>query len=557
MRFPFLLLTSLLAVTGTLEAQFVRGTVRHETTGVPLGGTFVVLLDADSLEVARTITDPLGQFALAPPRAGRYRLRTERIGFRSLVSSDMALDDRPRSPVDLRIAPIVIRLAALMVSGESRECRIVGDQALDVLSVWEEARKVLQAVAWSDLQEQLVYEVERFERSYTPSLALVRETRTTTPSRHVLPFRSRSPRELDEGGYVIIEEDSVVYEAPDAEVFFSNPFLQHHCFALDEAIQDGRRVLGLRFEPVRGRTRPDVKGVFWVDAETAALQRVAFTYVNVGAWQRERGAGGEAEFVQLPDGRWIVNRWWIRMPLVVQNQTLKGPVWDLVQAIAGYEEEGGVVRRVYAGDGRLLYARDRTTVRGTVFDSTSGHGLTNAFVRLAGTDHVTITQADGSYWLPGVSEGRYSVTVEHPRAALLGVMPEAEVSLGSGGEERVDLALPSAPTLARRHCSDPSRRGRLGLLVGRVRDDASGMEVADATVQVVWLIGDAAEPRERRTQTPTDSTGAYRLCVPRGAPLSVELWADDQLLAATPALVGASGLLVADLTIRDPNRRPN
>jgi hypothetical protein len=557
MRYALLLSSMLAVFPGALEGQMLRGTVRHEVTGVPLSGTFVVLLDADSLEVTRTITDPLGEFALAPPRSGRYRLRTERIGFRSRVSSDIVLGDGPPPTVDLEISPIVIRLAALTIRGESRECRVVGDQALGVLAVWDEARKVLEAVAWLDLQEQLIYELERFERSYTPSLALLRETRSTTPSRHVLPFRSRSPQELEERGYVIIEEDSIVYEAPDAEVFFSEPFLQHHCFALDETIQGGRRLVGLRFEPVRGRTLPDVQGVFWLDAETAALQRVAFSYVNVGVWQRERGAGGEVEFAELPDGRWIVSRWWIRMPLVVRNQTLKGPVWDLVQAVAGYEDEGGVVRRVYAGDGRTLFARDRGTVRGTVFDSTVGRGLPNAFVRLAGTDHVTITQADGSFWLPDLPEGRYTIVVDHPRAALLGVMPDAAVSLVAAGEVRVDLALPAVPTLAHRYCSDRPRAGVLGLLVGRVRDQATSTEVAGAAVQVVWLTGEGPEQRERRAEVPTDSTGSYRLCVPTGAALSVELWAGGRLLAATPAIVGVSGLLVADLTIRGPDRRPD
>ncbi|NIM52748.1 MAG: hypothetical protein GTN78_05460 [Gemmatimonadales bacterium] len=554
-RALLLVATVLLVGASAAGAQTVKGIVRQSDTSAPMGGTYVVLLDPDSLEVTRALTNPLGEFNITAPRPGSYRVRTEQIGYRSVVSSLFTLSEEKVTELELLVQPVIVRLDAITIRGEARECRVVEEQALEVLAVWDEARKVLQAVAWSDLQGHLVHELERFERWYSFTFRLLHEARSTTPTRHVLPFRSRSVEELEELGYVLLEGDSVVYEAPDAEVFFSDLFLQHHCFSLDEANWDGRRMVGLRFEPVRGRALPDVKGVFWLDRATAALERLELGYVNVGMWQRERGASGELEFARLPDGRWFVSRWWILMPLVRRVETMKGPVWDLRDAVVGFEEEGGEVRRVYAPDGRTLYARGRATVRGVIFDSTSGRGLADAYVRLAGTRSVTISEADGSYWLTDLPEGRYTVTFTHPRATLLGLADEGEVDLEVGVVARVNLALPSPRTIVERVCPEPATAAEEGLLVGRVYDTARDTVMVGARVRVVWLEGGTPTDRLRWVEVETDSEGIYRACVPRSAALSVEVRVGGEPLAAAPAVFGESRLRILDVEVRRPEGR--
>ncbi len=554
-RALLLVATVLLVGASAAGAQTVKGIVRQSDTSAPMGGTYVVLLDPDSLEVTRALTNPLGEFTITAPRPGSYRVRTEQIGYRSVVSSLFTLSEEKVTELELLVQPVIVRLDAITIRGEARECRVVEEQALEVLAVWDEARKVLQAVAWSDLQGHLVHEMERFERWYSFTFRLLHEARSTTPTRHVLPFRSRSVEELEELGYVLLEGDSVVYEAPDAEVFFSDLFLQHHCFSLDEANWDGRRMVGLRFEPVRGRALPDVKGVFWLDRATAALERLELGYVNVGMWQRERGASGELEFARLPDGRWFVSRWWILMPLVRRVETMKGPVWDLRDAVVGFEEEGGEVRRVYAPDGRTLYARGRATVRGVIFDSTSGRGLADAYVRLAGTRSVTISEADGSYWLTDLPEGRYTVTFTHPRATLLGLADEGEVDLEVGVVARVNLALPSPRTIVERVCPEPATAAEEGLLVGRVYDTARDTVMVGARVRVVWLEGGTPTDRLRWVEVETDSEGIYRACVPRSAALSVEVRVGGEPLAAAPAVFGESRLRILDVEVRRPEGR--
>jgi hypothetical protein len=367
-----------------------------------------------------------------------------------------------------------------------------------------------------------------------------------------MPFRSRSVEELEERGYVIVEEDSVVYEAPDAEVFFSEPFLQHHCFRIDTDNRDGQQKVGLRFEPVGGRTLPDVSGVFWIDAETIALERLELGYVNVGLWQRERGAAAEVQFDRLPDGRWFVSRWWIRMPMVQRVETLKGPVWDLEEAIVGFEEEGGVVRRVFAADGRAMYARDRATVRGFVYDSLSGAGLPDAFVSLAGTDHTTISQADGSYWLTDLPEGQYAVTFAHPTATLLGVEYEADVELEVGTNAYADLFMPSPETVLGRLCTQTDSTIALGLLAGGVRDESRNAAVPGAHVRIVYSVGGGEDEGEivRWLDTRTDRDGLFRACVPRHAPMSVEVSVIGAAHAALPVMFGESLIQIVEIDLQ-------
>lgn len=545
-----LLLTAVKTATG----QFITGVLLDRNTGRPVAGAYIVLLNPDSLEVARSLTNGLGEFRIHPPRTGTYRLRTEVVGFRSSVTQAFSVEPDGLAGLQLEVVPIRLRLDPLFVEGRARECRIIGDQALEVLTVWDETRKALVAVAWSDMQEEFIHDMDRFERSYTPSFVLRRENRTNLPARHVMPARSRTVEELEERGYVVIETDSVVYEAPDADVFFSAPFLQSHCFWLDRAGQGEGSRIGLNFEPVRDTDRPDVRGVFWLDGQTGALQRLELSYVNVGVWQRQRGAAAELSFEQLPDGRWFVDRWWIRMPMVREVESLKGPIWDFPEAVVGFEEEGGEVMRVYASDGRTVFARDRATVFGTVIDSTTGSRLTGAMVKLDGTDWVTVSQSDGTYWLTDLPDGSYRVTFTHPIATFYGISDTWPVRLREGQESHADLAIPAQETIVERRCG--ARGAAVGLLLGYIRDEASDSVVANADVSIRWLESADDVSSLRSLEVQTDSTGVYRACVPRGAPLSVEVSFDSTLLTAVSAVFEGQMLRVIDIRVTKPVTDP-
>jgi hypothetical protein len=73
-------------------------------------------------------------------------------------------------------------------------------------------------------------------------------------------------------------------------------------------------LIGLAFEPARKRRVADVKGVLWLDAATAELRHLEFTYTNLPWDVPASRVGGRVEFEQLASGVWIVRRWYVRAP---------------------------------------------------------------------------------------------------------------------------------------------------------------------------------------------------------------------------------------------------
>src|SRR5258705_7676332 len=82
-RFSFV---ACVAVATPLASQVVTGAVVDSAMTTPVGEGFVVLLGEGGREVARTLTGADGRFSLRAPRPGRYRLRSERIGYVAFVA---------------------------------------------------------------------------------------------------------------------------------------------------------------------------------------------------------------------------------------------------------------------------------------------------------------------------------------------------------------------------------------------------------------------------------------------------------------------------------------
>ena len=74
-----------------LSAQTVRGRVTTAQSGNPVVGTLVVLLDPQGTETARTQSGADGDYVVAAPAPGVYRLRFSVPGYRPLVSRSIQL----------------------------------------------------------------------------------------------------------------------------------------------------------------------------------------------------------------------------------------------------------------------------------------------------------------------------------------------------------------------------------------------------------------------------------------------------------------------------------
>ena len=199
---------------------------------------------------------------------------------------------------------------------------------METATVWEEARKALSGVAWGESGQVFTYEIQYFNRYFEENGRLYHDQSSTIRRARVMPFTNPDATELHERGYAVERgevEDSSEYFAPDAEVFFSEAFLQHHCFKLQRD-GDYEGMVGLAFEPTRGRDVPDVKGTLWLDEESAELRRLELQYTDLRSHLRRRHARANVEFARLENGMWFVQSWLIRMPIVrIDRPRIGGP----------------------------------------------------------------------------------------------------------------------------------------------------------------------------------------------------------------------------------------
>ncbi|HEY0020546.1 MAG TPA: carboxypeptidase-like regulatory domain-containing protein [Longimicrobium sp.] len=313
-------------------AQSVRGRVTEPGTGEPVSGAVVMLLDARGARVAATLTDAQGAFAVQAGGPGTYTLRAERVGYAEAVSPALPLVAGQAAQQALVMRPRQVTLEPLMVSAAQRACTIRPQAEAAV--AWEELRKALEAAAVADARGSHTYRKRMFSRVRTLYSRRAYERREwTSPEFSAEPFHATPVHRLAQHGYVEdVGGDSLIFHAPDAHTLLSDEFLEQHCFRLRE----GRGVIGLEFAPTADRTLPDVRGVLWMDRQTARLRRLEYTYVNLPYENPDDRLGGELHFEQLPDGAWIVRSWIVSMPRLRRED-------DRMSVIAVAEQGGDII----------------------------------------------------------------------------------------------------------------------------------------------------------------------------------------------------------------------
>jgi hypothetical protein len=122
-----------------------------------VSGTYIVLLDADSLEITRSITNALGVFLIPAFRPGAYRLRTERIGYRSTVSSTL-LGVEYEAEVELEVgtsayADLFIPSAVTVVGGP---CTVVLEAHVRIVYSLAGGEHEGEVVRWLDTRTDQV-----------------------------------------------------------------------------------------------------------------------------------------------------------------------------------------------------------------------------------------------------------------------------------------------------------------------------------------------------------------------------------------------------------------
>jgi hypothetical protein len=538
-----LLLLAAIGFARALAAQTVQGSF-VDPAGQPVAGARAILRDAAGRDAATATTGVDGAFVLRARAAGSYTLRVERIGYELTETQPFALT--AGETVERRVAANPRRIVLQAIVAESRSrCTPRPGSGPQTATVWGEARKVLGSARESAESGGHRYVVRRYWRWLdAPGQTILVDSVATAELASGTPFMAVPLDRLSRNGYVEPARSELVFHAPDARVLLSDEFQERHCFALQQG-ENG--LIGLSFEPL-SNTLPEVRGVLWLDRATAELRRLEYRYVRIPRMPPEgEGAGGWMDFTRLADGRWIVGRWAIRMPLVADTRTRpRGASNATPYILLGIREEGGeVLSAGRVGEAPVQLATiGAGTVAGMVWDSIAGGPLAGARVSVAG--HGAVADSAGRFSITGLTAGAYQLTFTSPRLdSLRYAPPPVRVAVREGETMQQVLAIPPLAVVWASACGFAP--AGTGTLVGVVRGP-TGQPAPGVRTSVQW-----AGEQPGTAGATTDSAGVYRACgVPAEVPLTVRVAARDASVSVSDVRVAADRPHREDLALPAP-----
>ena len=525
-----------------VQAQLVRGTVLATDGATPAPAVIVVLENDAGLVLTRTLSDARGAFRFQlPTPVARYRLRALRVGYTPTdgpVIGPFAQTTTEIPPLQFSLTGAAVALPAVSVRGRD-DCRTGSADGQLVARVWEEGRKALMASQLASSDSPLNAEWIEYDRTLDSAGIRVRQQSVrTTRSATTRAFRSAPAESLAAHGYVVDRDGGTVYHAPDADVMLSESFTNGHCFRLEPPTDSAPEQIGVAFRPVgNDNQRRDITGVLWLDRVSNELRRIEYRYTGLPAFVESARPGGTVEFLRLGAGQWMVQRWYVRMPILARrdNQTTVGRRRVLITtsgvAVRALQVSGGEVTRVTQGERTLFRgegARLAMQLRRATGTHIPGHDISGALGVLIGTDYTMRTDSVGSARVEPILPGQYRLQVHTPLMDSLGIAGrEHDIDVGIDGR-LVQMTLPSTTELLRAVCSADVVRRAQSLLRGTVRD-SSGHVVSGATVRLralrnISTASDRVSFNEEVVSATSDSLGQWRVCgVPRDVPLQLRV----------------------------------
>ncbi len=528
---------TLLLFAAPASAQLITGQILEEGTNQPVRGALVTLLTADSIRITGLISNTQGQYLFRLDEPGVYLIRVDRIGAETSISPSIEVRGSNTVRFDISSRPVMIEIEGLRAEGTGR-CEVRPEEGVPANRLWSQARTALELTRLTTAEGLLEYELVRYERLYLldqmQRLSLKGEQVGSLRSPRA--FESRPVDRLMDEGFVSSNGVLTSFHMPDPNVLLSDGFLDTHCF---RAVfpEDDQSVVGIRFEPLDTERRPDISGVLWLGAERADLQTLEYEYVGGGldALVEDspmatpgRAPGGQASFLRLPDGRWVVTNWWIRMPEVGRARVRSGRVGTVgtirieggrgQAGIVGFRQVGGQVRHVVElNENRRVWSSiTSSTVTGSITDGLWGGALRGGTVRVLGSTETAEVGESGAFVLSGVAPGPTVLVVDRDRDRELGLDPaEISVSLLPGSNE-VGLTLPGPESVFESHCSDTpdDDQGLLSVFV----TNQNGNPAVGAIVRVEYPSRRGRNAATREYVVP-DFPGILRLC---------DVWTDSE-----------------------------
>ena len=512
-------------------AQDVRIEVFEAATGKPIVGANVSLYDsAGTIPFGGGFSDQGGRAELRAPSRGSYRVKADKVGYDTWTSVQLQLGDRA---VLVRAGMAPMRAPSPVVARSETACQQLTGPGTAAGDLWIEIKKALTATALTEAQGLVPLDVDLYERVLDRNLGIVSERgeqRTRISRRPALGIswdQIDTTRRGDGSG-------TEVYRAPDAATVLSDQFVKSHCYAAIRGYGPETGLTGLEFKPARVAGLPELAGVLWMDPKDNSLRALNFDYVNLPIPLRIARTNGRIEFQQLPNGQWIIPRWYIRMPRIarVVATDVRAPAVAR-DSLLGYQEVGGAARPAgtavrrspaSATDADASSPEESTAnqsvIVGVVYDSSSGRPLAGVQVTTGGGKFKALTNAGGRYELTVDAPINDTIVFEHPRLRLFHIAERVQtISLPSGSRGEASVIVPSYGALRARMCGrNETGTEAQALMVGYVRD-ASGKPLPRAHVWASWQItwveqnGRLVSTNQQRTvETDSNSDGSYAMC---------------------------------------------
>lgn len=523
------------------RAQSVEGSIKDRASDLPVPGMIIFLLDSAGTPVASVISDEEGRFILRAPSPGIYQLRAEAVGVFSETTTPLRLAGGETVTYPFVFGRRTHDLPTVRI-GEKRRCVSAPEAGIAVAAMWDEVRKALTATHLTTAAARYRFNLRQYERELDLKTFSVRRSRSwERAGLNEEPYGSLPAESLAAHGYVQVTPQGTWYYAPDARTFLSDAFLQTHCLKPAEASPERRGLVGLAFEPTERRSRPDVRGVLWIDARTSELQFLEFGYTGLAKNISEYFFGGRVEFDRLPSGAWVVQRWYIRMPKLARELRYRAsPILEMgvpprmtpvsEEVVIAIVERGGEVKdRVLAH--LPLETAAFASLAGSAFDSTTGGPLVGADIwlevpRQAVPAGRAVTDSLGAFRLDSIPPGEYILSITHPRLDTLGAsLAPVPLALERGESLDIRFSTPSPATIGLSMCSTPIPGA--ALVRGSVRRERGGLPVPGARVVARWdgqwraVAGGFTTVLTEMSST-ADESGHFTLCgLPRDRALEI------------------------------------
>jgi hypothetical protein len=104
----------------TRARPIVSGRLIDDGSRLPVAQGAIHLLKSDHTLLSTVLTDTLGRFRIVAPGPGPYRLRAERLGYRTATSDPLHFELGDTLAVDFLVSPSAVLLSPIVVTGSAR-----------------------------------------------------------------------------------------------------------------------------------------------------------------------------------------------------------------------------------------------------------------------------------------------------------------------------------------------------------------------------------------------------------------------------------------------------